>query len=500
MAERIAVPIAAVLLVAAAAFSDVFSGVGDVVSFEDVQWIASAALIVILFDGGLHIGRANFRRSAAEITALGVVGTFATAGLLTVAAHVALGFSWMTAGLIGAALAPTDPAVTFSVLGGKEVKGRSGTILEGESGFNDPVGIALMIGMVEMATNDGSFWLVVEEFVVEMGVGLALGLVGRLRARVGDGTPAASDALVPVWALGLVGVVFGLTAVLHGSGFLAVFIAGILAGDLTTRAWDATESFVRALANLAELAVFVALGLTVSLGFITDGALWWQGLVLAALLAFVVRPLVVTPLLLPARLTWGERGFIAWSGLKGAVPILLASLAVVGGTDRERQDLRHRVRRRPLLSGRPGHRPALRRLRSRRSDGGRRPATCTRVVARGSVPRLPAPYCDADTRREKNSTAVAGNGSTIGRCVVASRAVNGSAVAPTAASARHDAACARTVLVMGSSTGKSLPRGSKRAGPTSGGSSARRRATLRSRTSSSRSTTRSPRSRGRRSR
>ena len=332
VAERIAIPIAAVLLVAAAAFSDVFSGVGDVVSFVDVQWIASAALIVILFDGGLHIGRAKFRRSAAEITVLGVIGTFATAGLLTLAAHLVLGFSWMTAALIGAALAPTDPAVTFSVLGDKEVKGRAGTILEGESGFNDPVGIALMIGMVEMATAGGSFWLVIQEFVVEMGVGLGIGLLGGFGVVWAMRRLQLPDALIPVWALGLVGLLFGLTGVLHGSGFLAVFIAGVLAGDLATRAWDATEAFVRALANLSELAVFVALGLTVSLSAITNSDLWWQGLVLAALLAFVARPLVVAPLLFPAHLTWGERGFIAWSGLKGAVPILLASLAVVGGT------------------------------------------------------------------------------------------------------------------------------------------------------------------------
>jgi cell volume regulation protein A len=332
VAERIAVPIAAVLLLVAAAWSDLFTGVRAVLSFEDVQWIASAALIVILFDGGLHIGRARFRRSAAEITALGVLGTFATAGLVTVAAHVVLGFSWMTAGLIGAALAPTDPAVTFSVLGDKDVKGRSGTILEGESGFNDPVGIALMIGMVEMATNGGSFWLVIEEFVVEMGVGLTLGVVGGGLLVWAMRKLPLPDVLVPVWALGLIGFLFGLTGVLHGSGFLAVFIAGILAGDITSPAWSATESFVRALSSLAELAVFVALGLTVSLGAITDGDLWWQGLVLAALLAFLARPLVVVPLLLPAQVTWGERGFIAWSGLKGAVPILLASLAVVGGT------------------------------------------------------------------------------------------------------------------------------------------------------------------------
>jgi cell volume regulation protein A len=141
------------------------------------------------------------------------------------------------------------------------------------------------------------------------------------------------DALVPVWALAIVGALYGVTAVLHGSGFLAVFVAGILAGDLTSRAWAETESFVRALSNLAEIAVFVALGLTVSLGAIVDEGLWWRGLVLAVLLAFVARPLVVVPLLLPADLRWGERGFIAWSGLKGAVPILLASLAVVAGTE-----------------------------------------------------------------------------------------------------------------------------------------------------------------------
>jgi cell volume regulation protein A len=331
LAERVLVPTAALLLLAAAAFSDVFSGVGDVLTFEDVQWIASVALVVILFDGGLHIGQAKFRRSVAEITALGVVGTFATAGLLAVAAHTVLGFSWTTSGLLGAALAPTDPAVTFSVLGAKEVGGRSGTILEGESGFNDPVGIALMIGLVELATtDDGSFSLVISEFAVEMSIGLAFGLAGGLVLTWALRHIALPQALTPIWALAIVGVIFGLTGVLHGSGFLAVFIAGVMVGDLVAPAWEATEQFVRALANLAELAVFVALGLTVSLGSIVDD-LWWQGLALAALLAFVIRPLVATPLLLPARLTWGERGFIVWSGLKGAVPILLASLAVVGG-------------------------------------------------------------------------------------------------------------------------------------------------------------------------
>ena len=130
---------------------------------------------------------APHRRSAgsgdppAPILALGVLGTFATAGLVAVAAHYLLGFDWIFAGLVGAAIAPTDPAVTFSVFGSREVRGRAGTILEGEAGMNDPVGIALMIGMIELATeDDGDFSIVVKEFAVEMAVGLVVGIAGAL--------------------------------------------------------------------------------------------------------------------------------------------------------------------------------------------------------------------------------------------------------------------------------------------------------------------------------
>ena len=144
-----------------------------------VERLAVVALIVILFDGGMHIGWRRFRGSIVPILSLGVLGTFATAGLIAVAAHYLLDFSWITSGLLGAALAPTDPAVTFSVLAGREIRGRTGTILQGESGANDPAGIALMIGMIELATSDdGSFWTVVEEFAIEMVGGAAIGIAG----------------------------------------------------------------------------------------------------------------------------------------------------------------------------------------------------------------------------------------------------------------------------------------------------------------------------------
>src|SRR4051812_9244191 len=129
----------------------------------------------------MNIGAHRFGVAWAPILALGIPGTFATAGIIACVAHWALGFAWITAWIIGAAIAPTDPAVMFSVLGGREVGGRSGTILEAESGTNDPVGIALMIGMLELATHPRDSWLVVVwEFLLEMAVGAALGVAAGL--------------------------------------------------------------------------------------------------------------------------------------------------------------------------------------------------------------------------------------------------------------------------------------------------------------------------------
>ena len=177
-ASRIGLPTAALLLIVAAVASEISDRLAGLLTFQDVQRVATLALIAILFDGGTSIGLQKFRTAAVPITILGVLGTFATAPLVAVAAHYLLGFDWTVSLLIGAALAPTDPAVTFSVLAGKEVEGRSGTILEGESGFNDPVGIALMIGMIELAVHPSAGIAdVAWEFLREMGIGLAVGAI-----------------------------------------------------------------------------------------------------------------------------------------------------------------------------------------------------------------------------------------------------------------------------------------------------------------------------------
>ncbi len=272
LAERVSLPNAALFLVAAGLLSASSETFRDALSIETVERIGVVALIVILFDGGLHIGIARFRRSALPIVALGTVGTFATAGLVAVAAHYVLGMDWIVAGLIGAAIAPTDPAVTFSVLGGREIRGRSGTILEGEAGTNDPVGIALMIGMIELATEeDAGFGIVVEEFVLEMAIGLAIGVAGALLLLpVMRSVRLSSPPLYPIRVLAGAGIIYGLASVAHGSGFLAVFVAGILLGDVAAPRKGEIESFHSSLAALAQIGAFAALGLSVGYSDLDD--------------------------------------------------------------------------------------------------------------------------------------------------------------------------------------------------------------------------------------
>jgi cell volume regulation protein A len=335
LADRLSLPYAAVILVGAILIAEASESLQNVLSIQDVERLTVVALVIILFDGGLHIGLGRFRRSAGPILALGVLGTFATAGLVAVAAHYLLGLDWIFAGLVGAAIAPTDPAVTFSVFGSREIRGRAGTILEGEAGMNDPVGIALMIGMIELATHeDAGFSVVVTEFAVEMTLGLVVGVAGALALMpVMRHVRLTGPALYPIRVLAGAGIVYGLAAVVGGSGFLAAFVAGIVLGDAAAPRKGEIEGFLSSLAGLAEIAAFVALGLTAGLGDIESGDTWVNGIVLALILAFVARPIALLPLLLPARLTWGERAFIAWAGLKGAVPILLGALALLSGVD-----------------------------------------------------------------------------------------------------------------------------------------------------------------------
>nr|WP_193571376.1 potassium/proton antiporter [Diaminobutyricibacter tongyongensis] len=331
----IRVPAPALFLAAAAAAAAVFPILGAVPAQVDER-IVTVALIFILFDGGMHIGWRRFRSAAGAITVLGIVGTALTAAGVAVASHFLFGFAWQTALLIGTALSPTDPAVVFSILGKREITGRTGTILEGESGANDPVGIALMVSFLA-ATGTGVDAVLgaVGQFALQMVVGAVVGFAGgwglmKLTRRVA----LPNGALYSVRAIACAALIYAVATILHGSGFLAVFLAGIVSGDGRAPYKREIERFSGGIASLAEIIVFVVLGLSVSLDDVFNPAILWTGLGISALLIFVIRPVFVGVLLLPIRLRWGERAFVLWAGLKGAVPILLGIFILTAGAAR----------------------------------------------------------------------------------------------------------------------------------------------------------------------
>ena len=338
LTARIRVPAPALFLAGSAIAGAVLPGLVAPPE-RTVERIVTVALLCILFDGGMHIGRRRFRAAAAPIAVVGVAGTFLTAAAATGVAHFGFGFGWYVSLLVGTAIAPTDPGVVFSVLGRREIAGRSSTILEGESGANDPVGIALMVSLLTAGSlSGGALVQVASEFLLQMGVGAALGLLGgRALLWFMRRVSLPSEGLYPLRTLASVLMLYGVTTIAHGSGFLAVFVAGILLGDERAPFKKEVERFHSALASLGEIVAFVVLGLTVNLSDLTRTNVWVPGLVLGAALAFVIRPLLVWLCLIPARLRPNEQAFVLFAGLKGAVPILLGSLLLAANVPGSRR-------------------------------------------------------------------------------------------------------------------------------------------------------------------
>ncbi len=399
LTARLRVPAPAVFLIAAAAISDVFPGLAEPVSIRDVERIGVVALIAILFDGGLSIGWRRAQPSLRPVVLLGLVGTFVTAALGAVAAHVILPVSWTTAAIIGSALAPTDPAVMFSVLARRDIGGRVPTILEGEAGANDPVSIALVVGLISYATSSSFGLGDVGDFLVEMAVGAAVGIGGAMIiVRTTRTSPLPREGLIPVRTLALAGLIYGGATLLHGSGFLAVFVAGVWVGDARMPFKGEIERFHSALASLGEIVVFAAIGLTIHLydiGWSTFG----YGVALAAALVLVVRPLAVYPLLAVERLRRGEKRLHRAHRLQGcrADPARGARGAREGAGCGAH--LPARVRRRGRLRGGAGARARAAGPRARRPDdhpqaarlGAAHPAParargrCAAAVVRGAI-------------------------------------------------------------------------------------------------------------------
>jgi cell volume regulation protein A len=306
-------------------------------SAQSLEEIGALALYAILFQGGLSTGFAAWRSVARPVIALGLPGTAATAAGLAVFGHYVLGLDWALAALIGIALSPTDPAAVYATLRATGSRSRARIVLEGESGFNDPVGISLMVVAVAMlASDDSGVGDGVVRFLEELLIGLAGGVVGAVAlVALLIATPRLEQGLQAVAILIGAIVVGAATATVHGSGFLAVYVAGLLLADRWAQQDGRHHAIPEGVAAVAEPLLFGLLG-AVFAPLVVGGDIW-KGICLTLATVFLVRPLVAAACLARSRLNRAERVLVSWGGLKGAVPLLLAAypgLEALGETER----------------------------------------------------------------------------------------------------------------------------------------------------------------------
>jgi cell volume regulation protein A len=294
------------------------------------------ALVLILFDGGLNTTPASLRSVAAPALTLATIGVIATAGIVAVVAHFALGMDWPVGLLIGAVVSSTDAAAVFATLRGSSVtlKHRVGRTLEAESGLNDPVAIILTLSLTTYALtralgNGAGVWSLPLIAVIEVALGGGIGWVaGLLSRRLLSRVRLESASLYPVLTLAIALAVFGITTLLHGSGFMAVYVAGVsLAGADALPHRPAILRVHDAFAWLAQIGMFLVLGLLAYPSRLMTAAV--PGLVFAAIVSIVARPLAVGLCLAPFRYSRRETLFISMVGLRGAVPIVLATIPVM---------------------------------------------------------------------------------------------------------------------------------------------------------------------------
>ncbi len=315
-------------------------GLGMAVGSDGFGWIrfndyrlartvGVVALALILFEGGVAAGWGEIRSVFGASVSLAVVGTFATAAVAGLAAAWLFGLPLSSGMLLGSVLASTDGAAVFAVLRGSTLRRRLARTLEGEAGLNDPVAVLLVLGCISWATNPhygvlDFLWLSVRE----LGIGFALGAI------VAAGTVLAlrrlrlaSAGLYPVVSIASAALAYGAADTLHGSGFLAVYLAGLAVGSVSSPAQRTIATFHDGLAWVAQLGLFLVLGLLVFPSQLGSVAL--KGTVLALVVAVVARPLAVYLATAFAGFSLAERTVLGWAGLRGAVPVVLATFPVI---------------------------------------------------------------------------------------------------------------------------------------------------------------------------
>jgi cell volume regulation protein A len=305
---------------------------GAGVEFEDARLardLGFLALVVILVDGGLTTRWADLRRALPRAGALSTAGIGVTVVVVAAFARLVLGWDWTLALLLFAVLARTDAAAVFATLRGLPLRARLTRVLEAESGTNDPLAVILVVGLAEGGHGTGI--AVAGEVLYEIAAGVALGLAAGYAGRLYLGRVALpASGLYPLAVLGFAALAYAGTEAAEGSGFVAVYVAAVVLGNSPLRHRAATLGFAEGLAWLAQIGLFVMLGLLASPGRLPGAAL--PALAVGLVLTFVARPLAVLVATAPFRTTWRERAFLSWAGLRGAVPIVLATVPLTAGT------------------------------------------------------------------------------------------------------------------------------------------------------------------------
>jgi cell volume regulation protein A len=319
-----------------------FLGVGMLVGSDVLGWIpfndyemartiGVVALALILFEGGLTAGWREIRPVLGPAMSLAFVGTLTTALVSGLVAYWLFDLTMLEGLLLGAILSSTDGAAIFAILRGSTLRRRLARTLEGEAGFNDPVAILLTLGFISWIQKpDYGLADMAVEFVIELGIGLIVGTaIGWLAVQGFQRAKLATGGLYPVGSLATAGMAFGLADVLHGSGFLAVYLAGLALGGASIPAKRTVTAFHDGLGWVAQLGMFLTLGLLVFPSALDDVVL--EGTVLAIAVVVVARPLGAALATAPFGFSWAEQLVLGWAGLRGAVPVVLATFPVIEG-------------------------------------------------------------------------------------------------------------------------------------------------------------------------
>lgn len=303
--------------------------------FNDVHTtylVGSVALALILFDGGLRTRFSSIRAVLAPSMALATVGVLLTALLTAPVAHYFLNISWTESLLVGAVVASTDAAAVFLLVHaqGLRLRPRVGATLEVESGTNDPFAVFLTLMLVELLSlGQSTVGQVLVQFAREALLGTVFGVAGGRLVVLGLNRVALPQGLHAPFVATAALVIFGAAQISHASGFLAVYLAGMVIGNRPTRAHNSVVAFLDAATWLAQIVMFVLLGLLVWPGRLL--ATIFPAIAVALTLTLIARPVAVFVCLLPFRFQWREKLFISWVGLRGAVAIFLASIPLLVG-------------------------------------------------------------------------------------------------------------------------------------------------------------------------